>query len=57
MSKTARGLARPTRRSNALSVSVQVLAALRYFGTGSFQAVAGDCRQALWIILGLMTNV
>ena len=35
-------LARPTRRSNALSVSVQVLAALRYFGTGSFQAVTGN---------------
>ena len=35
-------LVRPTRRSNALSVSTQVLAALRYFATGSFQAVTGD---------------
>ena len=35
-------LVRPTRRSNAISVEVQVLAALRYFATGSFQAVTGD---------------
>lgn len=35
-------LSRRTRRSNALSVSTQVLAALRYFATGSFQAVTGD---------------
>lgn len=35
-------LARPTKRSNALSVSTQVLVALRYFATGSFQEVTGD---------------
>ena len=35
-------LERSTIRSNALSVSTQVLVALRYFATGSFQRVARD---------------
>ena len=35
-------LARPTRRSNALSVAVQVCAALGFFAKGSFQDVTGD---------------
>ena len=35
-------LERSTTRSNALSVSTQVLVALRYFATGSFQRVARD---------------
>jgi len=35
-------LERSTTRSNALSVSTQVLVALRYFATGSFQQVAGN---------------
>ena len=38
----AADLERSTTRSNALSVSTQVLVALRYFATGSFQRVAGD---------------
>ncbi|XP_060556908.1 putative nuclease HARBI1 [Ruditapes philippinarum] len=35
-------LSRPTKRSNALPVSLQVLMALRYYATGSFQSVVGD---------------
>ncbi|XP_041346722.1 putative nuclease HARBI1 [Gigantopelta aegis] len=35
-------LERSTRRSGALPLSLQVIAALRYFATGSFQAVTGD---------------
>ena len=35
-------LERSTIRSNALSVSTQVLVALRYLATGSFQRVARD---------------
>ena len=35
-------LERSMTRSNALSVSTQVLVALRYFATGSFQRVARD---------------
>ena len=38
----AADLERSTTRSNALSVSTQVLVALRYFATGSFQRVAVD---------------
>jgi len=38
----ANDLQRSTRRSGALSVSTQVLVALRYFATGSFQRVDGD---------------
>lgn len=35
-------LQRPTLRSCALTVSLQIMVALRFFATGSFQAVAGD---------------
>ena len=35
-------LKRSTKRSGALSVSTQILVALRYFATGSFQRVDGD---------------
>ena len=35
-------LERPTRRNNALTVSQQVLVALRFYATGSFQTVIGD---------------
>lgn len=35
-------LMRKTNRSHALSVESQVLAALRYYGAGSFQLVTGD---------------
>jgi len=38
----ASDLERCTNRSSALSVSTQVLVALRYFATGSFQRVDGD---------------
>jgi len=38
----AADLERSTTRSNALSVSTQVLVALCYFATGSFQRVARD---------------
>jgi hypothetical protein len=34
-------LERPTRRSNALPVDVQVLTALQFYGTGSFQWMVG----------------
>ncbi|XP_069102654.1 putative nuclease HARBI1 [Argopecten irradians] len=33
---------RPTKRSNALSVEMQVLIALRFYASGSFQQVLGD---------------
>jgi hypothetical protein len=33
---------RPTRRSRAFPVSIQIMVALRFFATGSFQAVNGD---------------
>lgn len=36
------GLERPTNRSRALPVHTQVLAALRFFASGSFQSVVGD---------------
>jgi hypothetical protein len=35
-------LQRPTTRSRALPVSLQVMIALRFYATGSFQAVIGD---------------
>lgn len=35
-------LQRPTARSRALPVSLQVMVALRFYATGSFQAVIGD---------------
>ena len=35
-------LRRPTRRNNALSPEVQLLAALRFYASGSFQEVVGD---------------
>ena len=35
-------LERPTNRSHALPVSLQILIALRYFGTGTFQKVIAD---------------
>ena len=35
-------LKRPTKRSQSLSVSLQICVALRYFATGSFQSVNGD---------------
>ena len=35
-------LVRPTNRNHALSVSTQVLTALRFFACGSFQQVVGD---------------
>ncbi|XP_062579744.1 putative nuclease HARBI1 [Saccostrea cucullata] len=35
-------LQRPTMRSHALPVSLQVMVALRFYATGSFQAVVGD---------------
>ena len=35
-------LQRPTLRSCALTVSLQIMVALRFFATGSFQAVVGD---------------
>lgn len=35
-------LVRPTRRNHALSVTTQVLTALRFFACGSFQQVVGD---------------
>jgi hypothetical protein len=35
-------LRRPTLRSCALPVSLQIMVALRFFATGSFQAVLGD---------------
>ena len=37
-------LQHPTGRSSSLCVSLQVVIALRYYGTGSFQAVTGDAR-------------
>lgn len=37
-----RDLARPTRRSGALPVSLQVIVALRYYATGSCQSVLAD---------------
>jgi hypothetical protein len=36
------GLERPTRRNHLLPVSLQVLIALRYYATGSFQSVIAD---------------
>ncbi|XP_060585142.1 putative nuclease HARBI1 [Ruditapes philippinarum] len=36
------GLERPTRRSQSLQVSLQILIALRYYATGSFQSVIAD---------------
>jgi hypothetical protein len=33
---------RPTRRSRAFPVSIQIMVALRFFATGSFQVVNGD---------------
>jgi hypothetical protein len=35
-------LQRPTRRSRAFPVSIQIMVELRFFATGSFQAVNGD---------------
>ena len=35
-------VAHPTKRSHAVSASLQVLAAIRYYATGSFQLVSGD---------------
>ena len=35
-------LSRPTRRACSLPVSLQIVIALRYYGTGSLQAVTGD---------------
>lgn len=35
-------LQRPTRRSRAFPVSIQIMVALRFFATGSFQADNGD---------------
>ena len=35
-------LIRPTKRSQSLSVSLQVMTALRYYATGSFLSVCGD---------------
>ncbi|XP_033747957.1 putative nuclease HARBI1 [Pecten maximus] len=36
----------PTKRSNALSVEMQVLIALRFYATGTFQQVVGDTIMA-----------
>ena len=35
-------VAHPTKRSHAVSASLQVLVAIQYYATGSFQLVSGD---------------
>lgn len=49
-------LKRPTLRSCALPVSLQIMVALRFFATGSFQDVVGDIhnisRQSVSYVLG-----